>query len=172
MTKILKKNINLKTGAKIFIHPVKNPNLYGVATLNKSKKVISLIEKPKRTKSNFAVTGLYFFDNNVIKLTKKLKPSKRGELEIIDLLNFYKRKKKLNAEFIGRGASWLDTGNVNDFYDASNFISTIENRQGLKIACLEEISINNNWIGKKEIIDSIKFYGNCSYSSYLKKLVT
>ena len=171
LTKILKKNINLKTGAKIFIHPVKNPHLYGVATLNKSKKVISLIEKPKRTKSNFAVTGLYFFDNNVIKLTKKLKPSKRGELEIIDLLNFYKRKKKLNAEFIGRGASWLDTGNVNDFYDASNFISTIENRQGLKIACLEEIALNNGWINKKQLKNAINFYGKCDYSKYLKSLI-
>ena len=93
LTKILKKNINMKSGAKIFIHPVKNPHFYGVATLNDNKKVISLVEKPKKTKSNFAVTGLYFFDNKVIELTKKLKPSKRGELEIIDLLNFYKKKK-------------------------------------------------------------------------------
>ena len=95
LTNILKKNINLKTGAKIFIHPVKNPSLYGVATLNKKKRVIKLIEKPKTTTSNLAVTGLYFFDNNVIKLTKKLKPSRRGELEIIDLLNFYRKQNKL-----------------------------------------------------------------------------
>ena len=105
LTKILKKSINLKTGAKIFIHPVKNPNLYGVATLNENKKVIKLIEKPKKTNSNFAVTGLYFFDNEVIKFTKKLKPSKRNELEIIDLLNMYKKKNKLKAELIGRGGS-------------------------------------------------------------------
>ena len=172
LTKILKKSINLKSGAKIFIHPVKNPHLYGVATLGKNKKVKKLIEKPKKTKSNFAVTGLYFFDNKVVQLTKKLKPSKRGELEIIDLLNFYKKKNTLKAEFIGRGGSWLDTGNINDFYDASNFISAIENRQGLKIACLEEIALNNNWISKKQLNESIKFYGNCGYSKYLKSLIS
>ena len=171
LTTILKKNINLKTGAKIFIHPVKNPNLYGVATLNKNKKVTNLVEKPKKISSNLAVTGLYFFDNQVIKLTKKLKPSRRGELEIIDLLNLYRKKNKLKAEFIGRGGSWLDTGNVDDFYDASNFISTIENRQGLKIACLEEISLKNGWIKKFNIREAIKFYGNCKYSNYLKNLI-
>ena len=171
LTTILKKNINLKTGAKIFIHPVKNPNLYGVATLNKNKKVIKLVEKPKKISSNLAVTGLYFFDNQVIKFTKKLKPSRRGELEIIDLLNLYRKKNKLKAEFIGRGGSWLDTGNVDDFYDASNFISTIENRQGLKIACLEEISFKNGWINKFNIREAIKFYGNCKYSNYLKNLI-
>ncbi len=171
LTNILKKNINLKTGAKIFIHPVKNPSLYGVATLNKKKRVIKLIEKPKKTTSNLAVTGLYFFDNNVIKLTKKLKPSRRGELEIIDLLNFYRKQNKLKAEFIGRGGTWLDTGNISDFYDASNFISTIENRQGLKIACLEEIAFNNNWISKKQIKKAINFYGKCDYSNYLNSLI-
>ena len=171
LTKILKKNINLKSGAKIFIHPVKNPSLYGVASLDKNKKVTKLIEKPKQTNSNFAVTGLYFFDNKVIKFTKKLKPSKRGELEIIDLLNCYKRKNKLKAELIGRGGSWLDTGNINDFYDASNFISTIENRQGLKIACLEEIAFKKGWIKKPNIMKAIRFYGNCNYSSYLKNLI-
>ena len=171
LTKILKKNIHLSSGAKIFVHPVKNPNLYGVATLNQSKKVIKLVEKPKKTRSNFAVTGLYFFDNKVVELTKKLKPSKRGELEIIDLLNLYKRKNKLKAEFIGRGGSWLDTGNISDFYNASNFISAIENRQGLKIACLEEIALNNNWINKNQINQAINFYGNCDYSKYLKSLI-
>ena len=145
----MKKNINQKKGAKIFLHPVKNPNSYGVATINKKKQVLKLIEKPQKTKSNLAVTGLYFFDNNVIKLSKKLRPSPRGEIEIIDLLNIYKKKKLLKADFIGRGGSWLETGNINDFYDASNFIYTIENRQGLKIACLEEISLKNKWIGKK-----------------------
>jgi glucose-1-phosphate thymidylyltransferase len=171
LTKILKKNINLKFGAKIFLHPVKNPHLYGIATLNKNRKVIKLIEKPKKTKSNLAVTGLYFFDNKVIELTKKLKTSKRGELEIIDLLNFYKNKKKLKADFIGRGGSWLDTGNLKDYYDAINFVSSIENRQGLKIACLEEIALNNKWIKKIDIMQSIKFYGNCDYSNYLNSLI-
>ena len=171
LTKILKKNINLKSGAKIFTHPVKNPHQYGVASLDKDKKVIKLVEKPKRTRSNLAVTGLYFFDNKVIKLTKKLKKSKRGELEIIDLLNMYKRKNKLKAEHIGRGGSWLDTGSIKDFYDAGNFVSAIENRQGLKIACLEEIALNNKWINKENIKNSIKFYGICDYSKYLKSLI-
>ena len=171
LTKILRKNMNLNSGAKIFVHPVKSPHLYGVATLDKNRKIVKLEEKPKKTKSNYAVTGLYFFDNKVVELTKKLKPSKRGELEIIDLLNLYKRKKKLKAEFIGRGGSWLDTGNINDFYDASNFISTIEKRQGLKIACLEEIALNNNWIDKKQIKIAADFYGKCDYSKYLYSLI-
>ena len=170
LTKTLKKNISLSKGARIFLHPVKNPNLYGVATIGRNNRVIKLIEKPKKTNSNFAVTGLYFFDNKVTQLSRKLKISKRGELEIIDLLNFYKRKKLLKADFIGRGGAWLDTGNINDFYDASNFISTVEKRQGLKIACLEEISFNNKWITKKEINAAIKFYGKCDYANYLKKL--
>ena len=171
LTKILKKNTNFKNGAKVFLHPVKNPNLYGVATLNNKNKVLKLLEKPKKTKSNLAVTGLYFFDNKVVQYSKKLKPSKRGELEIIDLLNIYRKKGNLNADFIGRGGAWLDTGNVKDYYDATNFVSTIENRQGLKIACLEEIAFKNNWIKIKDIKNSIKFYGNCDYSKYLKSLI-
>jgi glucose-1-phosphate thymidylyltransferase len=171
LTKLLKKNTNFKKGAKIFLHPVKNPQLYGVASLNKNKRVTKLIEKPKKTKSNLAVTGLYFFDNKVIEYTKKLKPSKRGEIEIIDLLNIYKRKNNLKAEFIGRGGAWLDTGNIKDFYDAANFISAIESRQGLKIACLEEIALKNNWINHKDIKNAIIFYGNCDYSKYLKSLI-
>lgn len=170
LTKIFKSNINLKSGAKIFVHPVKNPQSYGVATL-KGNKVLNLIEKPKKIKSNYAVTGLYFFDNKVVEYTKKLKPSKRNELEIIDLLNIYKKKNKLKSEFIGRGASWLDAGNIKDFYDASNFVETIENRQGLKIACLEEIALKNKWINKADIKKSINFYGSCEYSKYLKSLI-
>ena len=171
LTNILKKNINLKTGAKIFIHPVKKPHLYGVVTLNKKNKITNLVEKPKKTKSNLAVTGLYFFDNKVVEFTKKLKPSKRGELEIIDLLNIYKSQKALKAELIGRGGSWLDTGNIKDFYNATNFVSAIENRQGLKIACIEEIALKKGWIGIKKVQEAIKFYGNCEYSAYLKNLI-
>ena len=147
---------------------MKNPNLYGVATIGRNNRVIKLIEKPKKTNSNFAVTGLYFFDNKVTQLSRKLKFSKRGELEINNFFNFYKRKKLLKADFIGRGGAWLDTGNINDFYDASNFISTVEKRQGLKIACLEEISFNNKLITKKEINAAIKFYSKCDYANYLK----
>ena len=171
LTKILKKNISFKKGAKIFLHPVKNPNNYGVAHLNNKNKVVSLVEKPKKTKSNLAVTGLYFFDNKVVEFSNRLKPSKRGELEIIDLLNIYRKRNILSADLIGRGGAWLDTGNVKDYYNASNFISAIENRQGLKIACLEEISYKNNWINKQDIKKSILFYGNCDYSKYLKSLI-
>ena len=171
LTKILKKNISFKKGAKIFLHPVKNPNNYGVAHLNNKNKVVSLVEKPKKTKSNLAVTGLYFFDNKVVEFSKRLKPSKRGELEIIDLLNIYRKRNILSADLIGRGGAWLDTGNVKDYYNASNFIATIENRQGLKIACLEEIAFNKGWIKKIDIKKSIVFYGNCDYSKYLKTLI-
>jgi len=171
LTKKLKECTKLKSGARIFLHPVNNHSMYGVAKVNKNKKVIRIAEKPKKYLSNLAITGLYFFDNKVINYSKKLKPSKRGELEIVDLLSKYKAKNKLAAEFIGRGGAWLDTGSINDFYNASSFVSALEDRQGLKIACLEEISLLNKWINKKNIQDSIKFYGNCSYSNYLKGLI-
>ena len=170
LTKKLKECTKIKSGAKVFLHPVKDPSLYGVATINKNNKIIKILEKPKSSKSNLAVTGLYFFDNKVIKLSKSLKPSSRNELEITDLLNCYRRKNQLKAEFIGRGGTWLDTGNIEDFYSTSSFVSALENRQGLKIACLEEIAFNNNWISKNTINDAIKFYGNCNYSKYLKTL--
>jgi glucose-1-phosphate thymidylyltransferase len=172
LTKALKKSTNLKSGAKIFLHPVRNPHLYGVAKINKKNEIIKIVEKPKKNFSNFAITGLYFFDNKVIEYSKKLKPSKRNELEIIDLLNNYRRKNKLKAEFIGRGGAWLDTGSISDFYKTSYFVSTIEDRQGLKIACLEEIALKNNWIKKNDIKNAIKFYGNCNYSKYLSNLIS
>ena len=171
LTKKLKECTKLKKGAKVFIHPVKNPSLYGVVKLNKNNKIINMVEKPKKFYSNLALTGLYFFDNKVIKLSKTLKPSRRNETEIIDLLKKYKSNNSLKAELIGRGGTWLDTGSIKDFYDASNFVSTIENRQGMKIACLEEIALNNKWINKKDISESIKFYGNCEYSKYLISLI-
>ena len=171
LTNKLKNCIKLKSGCKILLHAVKNPNLYGVATINKKNRILSLKEKPKNSKSNLAITGLYFFDNKVVNLSKTLKPSKRKELEIIDLLKKYKKKKKIYPEFLGRGGAWLDTGSIDDFYNTSAFVSALENRQGLKIACLEEIAFNNKWISKKEIRDAINFYGNCMYSNYLKKLI-
>ncbi len=171
LTKKLKECTKLKKGAKVFIHPVKNPSLYGVVKLNKKNKIINMVEKPKKFYSNLALTGLYFFDNKVIKFSKTLKPSKRNETEIIDLLKKYKSKNSLKAELIGRGGTWLDTGSIKDFNDASNFVSTIENRQGMKIACLEEIALNNKWINKKDINEAIKFYGNCEYSKYLISLI-
>tara|TARA_B100000029_G_scaffold488894_1_gene546059 strand:+ start:3401 stop:4270 length:870 start_codon:yes stop_codon:yes gene_type:complete len=171
LTKKLKDCSKLKSGAKVFLHPVSNPSQYGVIKLNKGNKVSKIVEKPKKYISNLAITGLYFFDNKVIKYSKNLKPSKRKETEIVDLLKKYNKKNKLLAEFIGRGGAWLDAGSINDFYEASSFVSTIENRQGLKIACLEEIAFYNGWIGKKQIISSIKFYGKCDYSDYLRNLI-
>jgi len=167
----LKKSVKLKSGAQVFLHPVKNPKNYGVANIDKRNRVLQIKEKPKKTNSNLAVTGIYFFDNKVVNFSKTLKPSKRKELEIVDLLNKYKKLGRLKAEFIGRGGAWLDTGNIEDFYNTSNFISTIENRQGLKIACIEEIAFKNSWIKKKQILEAIKFYGNCDYSNYLKQII-
>ena len=164
-------NTKLKKGAKVVLHKVSKPELFGVAKINKQNKIISIKEKPKKFLSDLAITGLYFFDNKVVNYAKKLKPSKRGEVEIVDLLNFYKSKKQLSADLIGRGGAWLDTGSIEDFYKTSAFVSAIENRQGFKIACLEEISLNKKWINKKQIVESIKFYGNCEYSNYLKKLI-
>ena len=171
LTDKLIKCTNLSKGAKVFLHPVKNPSLYGVAKIDKKNRIINIIEKPQKTNSNLAVTGLYFFDNKVVKLSKSLKPSRRKEIEIVDLLNKYKNKKQLSAEIIGRGSVWLDTGSIKDFNNTSNFIATIENRQGFKIGCIEEISFNNKWITKKNILDSIKFYGNCEYSKYLSLII-
>tara|TARA_X000000368_G_C22975354_1_gene687404 strand:+ start:403 stop:1272 length:870 start_codon:yes stop_codon:yes gene_type:complete len=171
LTTRLVENTKLKKGAKVVLYKVQKPEAFGVAKINNRNKIISIKEKPKKFLSDLAITGLYFFDNNVVKFSKKLKPSKRGEVEIVDLLNFYKSRKQLSAELIGRGGAWLDTGSIDDFYKTSAFVSAIENRQGFKIACLEEISLNKKWINKKQIIDSIKFYGNCEYSNYLRKLI-
>ncbi len=171
LTKQLLSFVKLKNGAKIILHKVNKPELYGVAKIDKRNRVINIKEKPKKFLSNLAITGLYFFDNNVVDYAKKLKPSKRKELEIVDLINKYKKNKKLAADLIGRGGAWLDSGSIEDFYKTSSFVSAIENRQGFKIACLEEIALNNKWISKKQIKSAIRFYGNCEYSNYLKKLV-
>ena len=172
LTKKLIDCSNLSKGAKVFLHPVKNPSLYGVATVNKKNKIINIVEKPKKTKSNLAVTGLYFFDDKVVTLSKSLKPSKRKEVEIVDLLNKYKNKKQLSAEIIGRGGAWLDTGSIKDFNNTSNFVATIENRQRFKIGCIEEVALNNKWISRKHIKKSISFYGKCEYSKYLNLIIS
>ena len=171
LTKRLQECVKLKSGAIVLLHPVRNPSLYGIASINKKNKIVKIIEKPKKHFSNLAITGLYFFDNKVINYSKNLKPSKRKEIEIVDLLNKYKHKKKLSADFISRGGAWLDTGSIEDFYNTSAFVSALENRQGLKIACLEEIAFNNHWINKKNILNAIKFYGKCNYSHYLSTLI-
>ena len=171
LTEKLKDCTKLQSGAKIFLHPVNNPSQYGVVKINKKNKILKITEKPKKYLSNLAITGLYFFDNQVIKYSKSLKPSKRNEVEIVDLLKKYNKKNKLSVEFIGRGGAWLDAGSIKDFHDASSFVSTLENRQGLKIACLEEIALGNGWINQKQIKSAIKFYGKCDYSNYLNQLI-
>ena len=170
-TNRIKDCINNNDGATIFTYIVNNPSDYGIAELNKNNEVIKITEKPKKSNSKFAITGLYLFDNQVVKLSKKLKPSKRNELEIVDLIRKYLQQKRLKAEFIGRGSAWLDTGTIENLNETSQFIASIERRQGLKIGCLEEIAYNNKWIAKNKLIKAIKFYGNCSYSDYLKNLL-
>jgi len=171
LTDKLKKCTQLKSGAKVLLHPVSNPSQYGVVKINSKNKILRIVEKPKKYISNSAITGLYFFDNNVIKYTKKLRPSKRNELELVDIIKKYNKKNKLSFEWIGRGGAWLDTGSIKNIYDASSFVATLENRQGLKIACLEEIAYKNHWIKNKQIKSAIKFYGKSDYSNYLKKLI-
>jgi len=169
-TKRLKQQTKVKLGSTIFAYQVKNFQDYGVIEV-KNNKILNIKEKPIKSKSNLAITGLYFFDKKVVSFAKKLKLSKRKELEIVDLLKKYLKIKKLKVEFMGRGSAWLDTGSAESLFETSQFVSNIEKRQGLKIACLEEIALNNKWISKSVIKKQINFYGNCDYSKYLKKLI-
>ena len=171
LTKKLEKSYTHKNGATIFLKEVSRPENYGVAKIKKNK-IEKIIEKPKKFISNKAITGLYFFDKNVSEYTRKLKKSKRGELEITDLIKEYKKKNKLKYELIGRGAIWSDAGKMEDLNNVSNYVRSVEKVQGLKIACLEEISLMKGWINKNKIKQNIKFYGNCEYSEYLKKIIS
>ena len=147
--------------------------MFGVAKINpKNKKNFKDYREAKKVCFKLCNHRSLFFDKNVVEYAKKLKPSKRGELEIIDLIDQYKKKHKLSAEFIGRGGAWLDTGSISDYYKTSAFVQAIENRQGFKIACLEEIALLNKWINNRNILRAINFYGKCEYSSYLKKLIS
>ena len=170
LTSKLIKCTKLKKGAKVILHKVLKPELFGVAKTSANGKISFIKEKPKKFISDQAITGLYFFDKNVVNYSKKLKPSKRKELEITDLLNIYRKKNQLSSDLLGRGGAWLDTGSIDDFYKTSAFVSAIENRQGFKIACLEEIALGNKWITKKNILNAINFYGKCEYTNYLKRL--
>ena len=167
---LLKIYLKKNKGATIFTYIVNNPSDYGILETDKRNKIKKIIEKPSRPKSNLAITGLYFFNHKVINFAKSLKPSKRNELEIVDLLNIYLKKKLLRAEFMGRGSAWLDTGNATNLFNASQYIAAIEERQWLKIACIEEIAYQNKWVSKKQILKRINFYGKCNYSDYLKKI--
>ena len=169
-TKNFSKSLELKEGATIFTYPVSNPQNYGVVEF-KNKKIKSITEKPKKTNSNLAITGIYLFDKNVINFSKQLKPSKRKELEIVDLVKKYLKRKKLNVEFIGRGNAWLDTGSIDSLYKASQFVASIESRQGLKIACLEEIGYRRGWLTRSGFEASIAKLGKSNYGVYLKKIL-
>ena len=164
-------NFNFFKVSKIFIKKVKKPSLYGVAKLNKESKILNLTEKPKFPKSNFAVTGLYLFDKKVSKLSKLLRPSSRGELEIIDLLNSYLKNNELSANILDSNCKWFDAGSVDDLLLASNFVKKTEKQKKNKIACLEKISLEKKWIRRQNIKKSIKFYGNCNYSKSLISLI-
>jgi len=168
---LLKEGFSLKEGALIFTNFVKNPKDFAIAEFDKFGKVISLQEKPKIPKTNNAVTGLYFYDNDVIKIAESLKPSKRGEFEITDINIEYLRNNLLKAYDLGRGFAWLDTGTQQSLLEAGEFVSTIEKRQGLKIACLEEIAFNFGWIGKKKLFMQQKKNNNSPYGDYLKDIL-
>jgi len=169
LTKKLEKSSTFNSGCKIFLKDVNQPQNFGIAKI-KNNKIEKIIEKPKKFISRSAISGLYFFDNNVTKFTENLRPSKRSELEITDLINFYKKRNKLKFELIGRGAIWSDAGQIEDLANVSNYVRSIEKVQGIKIACLEEIALSKKWITKREILDNLKFYGNNEYSNYLKNL--
>lgn len=167
----LKEASSKKYGATVFGYQVKDPKRFGVVEFDNNKKVISIEEKPQNPKSNYAVTGLYFYDNDVIKLAKEIKPSLRGELEITTLNEMYLHKNKLNIEMLGRGFAWLDTGTYESLLEAAQFVETIEKRQGYKVACLEEIAFNNKWITKEDILKRAQLMAKNSYGEYLLTLV-
>jgi glucose-1-phosphate thymidylyltransferase len=172
-TELLRKSVKTVTDenkAVVFGYEVKDANRYGVVEFNKNKEVVSIEEKPVNPKSNYAIVGLYYYPNDVIEIAKNVKPSNRGELEITTVNNIYLNEKKLKVELMGRGFAWLDTGTMDAINNASNFIRTIEERQGLKVACLEEIAYQNNFINKYQIDDIIKNLPN-DYANYLRRLI-
>ena len=171
LSAILKKNIKKKNGATIFACHVTNPKSFGVVEFDKNKNVISIKEKPKKPKSNYAVTGLYFYDNRVIEIAKSLKPSPRGELEITDINNAYLRRNELRVEIMGRGLTWLDTGTVDSLLTAGHFVKAIEESNGLKIGCLEEIAFTNGWLNYKTINTRRKLLSRTSYGKYILRII-
>ena len=170
-TSILKKSIKGLNGATIFGYKVKDPKRFGVVEFDENMRVLSLEEKPNMPKSNYVVTGLYFYDNDVIDIAKQVKPSVRGELEITSINNFYLGAGNISIELLGRGFSWLDSGTHESLLEAGLLIQTLETRQGLKIACLEEIGLSNGWISSENLIKSMSFMGKSSYSDYLRTLL-
>ncbi|MEZ5105700.1 MAG: glucose-1-phosphate thymidylyltransferase RfbA [Draconibacterium sp.] len=167
---ILEEAANLEDGAYVFGYYVTDPERYGVVDFDKTGKVISIEEKPEKPKSNYAVTGLYFYSNDVIEKAKKLKPSKRGELEITDLNRLYLEENRLNVKLLGRGFAWLDTGTHDSLLQASNFIATIEQRQGLKVSCIEEIAFKKGFISKEQLLKLAEPLNKNQYGQYLLNL--
>jgi glucose-1-phosphate thymidylyltransferase len=169
-SRTLKEAAKLQDGAIVFGYYVNDPERYGVAEFNADGKVLSLEEKPANPKSNYAVTGLYFYTNDVVKKAKSLKPSKRGELEITDLNRLYLEEERLSMKIMGRGMAWLDTGTHDSLLEASNFIATIENRQGLKVACIEEIAFRNGYINKEQLLKLAEPLKKNHYGEYMVKI--
>ena len=169
-TPILNEASSLKEGAVIFGYYVNNPEEFGVVEFDKNGQVVSLEEKPNNPKNNYAIPGLYFFDEEVVDIAKNLIPSPRGELEITDLLKVYLKKEKLRVQLLGRGFAWLDTGTYDGLLEASNFVGTIQKRQGLYIACIEEIAYNMGYISRKDVIKIAEKMNNTEYGQYLKKI--
>lgn len=170
-SKTLKAAASSNKGATLFAYPVKNPSSFGVVEFNQEGKVISLEEKPQKPKSSFAITGLYFYDNQIIEIAKTIKPSARGELEITDVNNVYLKNDQLDVVNLGRGFAWLDTGTHDSLLEASHFVQTVEKRQGFKIACLEEISFNNNWMTKEDLLRAGEKFTKTEYGKYIINLI-
>lgn len=170
-TPILKRAANRQSGATVFGYQVNDPERFGVVEFDENKKAISIEEKPKKPKSHFAVTGLYFYDNDVIEMAKEVKPSHRGELEITTINQMYMERGDLNVELLGRGFAWLDTGTHESLLEAAMFVETIEKRQGYKIACLKEIAWRNGWLSNEQVLDTAKALSKNSYGQYLQGLL-
>lgn len=170
-TNILERSAKFKDGAVLFAYKVKDPERFGIIEIDDKNNAISIEEKPKNPKSPYAVTGLYFYDNDVINIAKSIKPSKRGELEITDVNKVYLEKKKLKVEILGRGFAWLDTGTTDSLLKAAEFVSTVQNLEGMQIACLEEIAYSKGWINKKDIEESANKLKNTDYGKYLLNLI-